>query len=254
MRSFLFNPAFLSGSAKAELEGLQTKYSKIEGDEIVGLAGSLSAVVPPHNLSESTGIFGGGGIGTSTMMTPSRGSRPNLPARSMTSTTDMTDSSSFSGTPSSAVARRRRSSELALPVTAASNPLMAMSTRTAAGGVNAYAVAAAHPIAIRSGGVGMGMMGGASEVELERLRRRVEELTLELNHQKRLAGMYLQRGCRRERSSRFRDSKLIFFACADVNRLYHSAVSARSGEAEQQNLVSWSDGPSSSSRDPLLIS
>jgi len=30
---------------------------------------------------------------------------------------------------------------------------------------------------------------------LERLRRRVEELTLELHHQKRLVGMYLQRGC-----------------------------------------------------------
>jgi hypothetical protein len=197
MRSFLFNPAFLSGSAKAELEGLQAKYSKIEGDEIVGLAGSLSAVVPPHSLGESTGLFGGGPAGT-TMMTPARGSRPNLPPRSMTGTTDMTDSSSFSGTPSAALARRRRSSELALPVTAASNPLMAMSSRTAAGGVNAYAVAAAHPIAIRSSGVGMGMMGGASEIELERLRRRVEELSLELNHQKRLAGMYLQRRCRRE--------------------------------------------------------
>jgi hypothetical protein len=59
--------------------------------------------------------------------------------------------------------------------------------------VNAYAPVPAHPIAIRpTGGLGVGL-GAGNEGETERLRKQVEVLTLDLAHQKKLAGMYLQR-------------------------------------------------------------
>jgi hypothetical protein len=126
------------------------------------------------------------------------------------------------------------------------NPLMAMSaagsrTTGVTGGdiggggteVNAYALTA-QPIAIRPSAGGL---GAGNERELARLRRELEASTLELMHQKKLAGMYLQR----EYSLFYRMNAMCRFDplpyALDVNRLYHSAVSARSGEAEQQNLV-----------------
>lgn len=183
MRSFLFNPALLTGTPRSELEAIQTKFGKTEPAEFVGLAGSLLAVHPAQGMVETS---------------PKREEeepRPKLPPRSMTELTDPTSGStsiasvSMSNSPTSRTVRHRRSSELALPVTGANNPLMAMSM-AGRSGVNAYAPA--HPIAIRQVG-GLGSLGAGNEGEAERLRKQVEGLTLELEHQKKLAGMYLQR-------------------------------------------------------------
>ena len=178
MKSFMFNPALLTGTAKTELEAVQNKFGKTDADELVGLAGSLLAIIPAQGLVET---------GPEHLE-----QRPQLPPRSMTEMTDLTSGSTSvaPGSPTNRsirAVRHRRSSELALPVTG-TNPLMAMSI-AGRSGVNAYATA--HPIAIRqTGGLGI---GSSNEGETERLRKQVEVLTLELGHLKKLAGMYLQR-------------------------------------------------------------
>lgn len=234
MRSLLFNPSILAAtSPKVELETIQTRFAKTEATRVVGLAGSLSsgsemaaaaavsatttgttaaASGTPSGTLKSSGVSGLSHLFASGTTTP-------VPPRNQSSNTD--DQGSLAAIPS----RTWGSSGMIGPTTMSiairpneHGPSGQTATGTTAATTTpatATTTAATNPTTATPH-LPVGSTAGTETKQIAHLSRQLAHMGLELDYQKRLAKAYLDH----------------------VNRLYHASLSVRSGEAEQQNLVS----------------